>query len=365
VRRVCVAIGSRANYGSLKAVMRAVALRRDLELQVLAFASAITDDYGSTWRRMKDDGFPVTALRASFCSGKTKEAMATTAGLALLQHPNTFGFLGSEVVVVCGDRHEVLGCAAAAAYASIPVAHTMGGEVSGTLDEGVRHAISKLATIHFPATRRAAVRLMAMGEDPANIHVVGCPRIDTVKAGLASFDWPQQNFLMVSQHPVTTEADKAGEQILTTLEAVHKLGLVTHLFWPNCDAGSEEIDREIRRAKYQFSTHRKMGPEEYSRLMAQTACLVGNSSSGIREGAWLGTPVVNVGSRQAGRERGKNVIDVEHNVEAIETAIRWQIAHGRYEQNTLYGDGYSGERIAEVLAGPLPPVQKRWHEEAA
>jgi UDP-hydrolysing UDP-N-acetyl-D-glucosamine 2-epimerase len=263
---------------------------------------------------------------------------------------------------------------------NIAVAHTMGGEVSGTIDESIRHAVTKFAHLHFPASAGARERIIRLGEQPENVHLVGCPRIDLVAEVLQSqnvtaddrlFDLGvgdrldlSESFLLVSQHPVTTEYGAGERQITETLTAVREIGLPAIVLWPNADAGSEDIARGIRKLRERgLGSHmhffKNLPIDTYVRLMARTACLVGNSSSGIREGAYIGTPVVNIGTRQAGRERGHNVIDVLNEHEAIVAAVRHQIEHGRYAIDPIYGDGQAGPRIAEILATQSVSVQKQ------
>jgi UDP-hydrolysing UDP-N-acetyl-D-glucosamine 2-epimerase len=271
--------------------------------------------------------------------------------------------------------------AVAGAYMNIPLAHTMGGEVTGTIDESIRHAITKLAHLHFPANQEAADRIIRLGEDPDAVHVVGCPRIDVVAeivrdgGGGLDDDWLEQEgvgghisthkpFLLVSQHPVTTEYGKAEDQINETLMALDELRMPTVMLWPNVDAGSEDVSRGMRKFREQHKPdyirfYKNFPVETYLRLMKSAACLVGNSSAPIREGAFMGTPAVNIGSRQDGRERGPNVVDVGHDRRAIVDAIRSQIAHGRYPAAHLYGDGSAGARIADILSSAPLHVQKR------
>ena len=306
---------------------------------------------------------------------------AKSTGLGLLEQPTLFELLKPDVVITVGDRFETMATAVAGAYMNIPLAHTMGGEVTGTIDESIRHAITKLAHIHFPANTQAAERIVRLGEDPSSVHVVGCPRMDLVAEVTANAsvgmdaDWLEregvgghlhidQKYLLVSQHPVTTEYGQAEQQITETLLALKELAMPTIMLWPNVDAGSEDIARGMRKFRehhrLDFIRFYKNFPvETYLRLMKSTACLVGNSSSSIREGAFLGTPAVNVGSRQDGRERGSNVIDAPHDRHAIAEAIRRQVAHGPYPSAHIYGDGKSGVRIAEVLARTPLHVQKR------
>jgi UDP-hydrolysing UDP-N-acetyl-D-glucosamine 2-epimerase len=381
VRKVCVVIGSRANYGSIKSVMRAVRAHPELTLQIVVGASALLDRFGSVVDVIERDGFVPDARVNMIVEGETPATMAKSTGLGLLELPTLFEILKPDVVVTVGDRFETMATAVAGAYMNIPLAHTMGGEVTGTIDESIRHAITKLAHVHFPANTQAAERILRLGEDPAAVHVVGCPRIDLVAEitanGTVAIDaeWLEregvgghlhidQPFLLVSQHPVTTEYGQAEQQITETLLALKELAMPTIMLWPNVDAGSEDIARGMRKFREHHQLdfirfYKNFPVETYLRLMKNAACLLGNSSSSIREGAFLGTPAVNVGSRQHGRERAANVIDAPHDRHAIAEAVRRQVAHGPYPPAHIYGDGRSGARIAEVLARTPLHVQKR------
>ena len=348
MKRICVFVGSRANYSSIKSVMRAAQKHPDCELQVIAAASALLDRYGAVVDLIEDDGFPVQARVHMLVEGETPHTMAKSTGLGLMELPTIFDYLKPDVVITIGDRFETVATAVAAAFMNIPLAHTMGGEVTGTIDESIRHAVTKFAHIHFPASRDAADRILRLGETPDSIHIVGCPRMDLVRDILEDGnDWAKNDslrsgvgdpvdldkpFLIVSQHPVTTEYGAGQAQITATLEAVRETGLPAIVLWPNADAGSEDISRGIRIWRERgladnMHFFKNLPISVYIQLMARTACLIGNSSSGIRDGAFIGTPSVNIGTRQVGRERGHNVIDVEHErgegEEELEFQIRW------------------------------------------
>lgn len=380
MRKICVIVGSRANYSSIKSAMRAIKARPDLELQLVIAASALLDRYGAVVNLIEKDGFEPAARIFMLIEGETPATMAKSTGVGLMELPTVFERLLPDVVLTVGDRFETMATTLAAAYMNIPVAHTMGGEVSGTIDESIRHAVTKFAHIHFPASKEAAERIIRLGEIPENVHLVGCPRIDLVAEILAqnvelaaeqlfstgvgeALDLDQP-FLLVSQHPVTTEYGAGERQITATLQAVREVGLPAIVLWPNADAGSEDTARGIRKWREQKLDHgmhffKNLPIATYIHLMKRTACLVGNSSSGIREGAYIGTPVVNIGSRQDMRERGRNVIEVPPDMTAIRDAIRRQIAHGPYPMEPIYGDGNAGERIAEVLSTTNVSIQKR------
>ena len=383
MRKVLVVIGSRANYSSIKSVMRAVREHPALTLQLVVGASALLDRFGSVVDIIEADGFAADAKVTMIVEGETPATMAKSTGLGLLEFPTLFEMLEPDIVVSVGDRFETMATAIAAAYMNIPVAHTMGGEISGTIDESIRHAVTKLAHLHFPANTQAADRIIRMGEDRSAVHVVGCPRIDVVAeiAGtngnghLGAADWLETDgagarialdmpFLLVSQHPVTTEYGAGEQQITETLMALHELRMPTIMLWPNADAGSEDIARGMRKFRERHRPdyirfYKNFPVETYVRLMLGCACAIGNSSAPLREGAYIGVPTVNIGSRQRGRDRAANVMDVENDRGAIVEAVRKQVAHGRYESDHLYGDGEAGGRIADILASAPLRVQKR------
>jgi UDP-hydrolysing UDP-N-acetyl-D-glucosamine 2-epimerase len=384
MRKVCVVIGSRANYSSIKSVMLAVREHPDLKLQLVVGASALLDRFGSVIDVIEADGFEADAKVAMIVEGETPGTMAKSTGLGLLELPTILEMLKPSVVVSVGDRFETIATAIAAAYMNIPVAHTMGGEISGTIDESIRHAVTKLSHLHFPANRQAAERIVRMGEDPSTVHTVGCPRIDLVAeiverdGALGSTDWLEregagafirldQPYLLVTQHPVTTEYGHGEKQVFETLMALHDLRMPTIMLWPNADAGSEDTARGMRKFRESHRPdyirfYKNFPIETWVRLMIGSACVVGNSSAPIREGAFIGVPAVNIGTRQHRRDRATNVADVDYDREAIAAAVRAQIAHGRYPSDHLYGDGQAGGRIVSVLAEAPLQVQKRlWY----
>jgi UDP-hydrolysing UDP-N-acetyl-D-glucosamine 2-epimerase len=362
--------------------MRSVKAHPDLTLQLVLGASALLDRHGRVERLIREDGFVPDYTFHNIVEGETPVTMAKSTGLGMIEMAMVLDNLKSDYVVIVGDRFEMMAVALAAAYMNIRVVHTMGGEVTGTIDESIRHAITKFAHIHFPANPDAEQRIVKMGEDPETVFCVGCPRIDLVAeelendstkvlenifeeyggVGAKPEGW-QNGFLLVSQHPVTTEYGNAREQIEKTLEALHRLKMPTIMLWPNIDAGSDDVSTGIRtfRERYQpewLHLFKNLPIHVYVHLMNTTSCLVGNSSSGVREGAFIGTPVVNIGSRQQRRERGANVIDVGYDADEIYNAIATQCEHGKYDSLPLYGDGTAGDKIADIIAMCEPPIQK-------
>ena len=372
MKKVCVVIGSRANYSSIKSAMLAIKEHPDLSLQIIATTSSVLASYGRVVDLIKSDGFEISAELFNSVEGESPETMTKSTGLAIIEMPSILRRLAPDYVVSIGDRYETMATVLAAAYMNIPLVHTMGGEVTGTIDESIRHAVTKFAHIHFAASEDARERILRLGEPEQYVFNVGCPRLDLVAEILAEPEdgdlleelnnqgvgdelRGDEPFILVSQHPVTTEFGKSAQQIRETLLAVQKVGIQSIILWPNSDAGSDGISKEIRRMRERGELKRarlfrNLPNKIYVRLMDKTACLVGNSSSGVREGAFQGTPVVNVGSRQNRRERGQNVIDTDCDMAQIEAAIRLHMANGKLPSDPIYGTGDAGMKIAEILA---------------
>ena len=377
-RKICVVVFSRANYGRIKAVLREINNHPDLELLLVVGASALLWRFGDITDIIKKDGFEVAETVYSIVEGEKPVTMAKSTGMGIIELATIFENLKPDIVLTVADRFETVATAIAASYMNIPVAHTQGGEVTGSIDESVRHAITKFSHIHFPATEKAADRIIKMGEDPTSVFMTGCPSIDLLKdldselSGnvFSKYDVaiddlnPSQPFLLCLQHPVTTEYSSGLFQINETLKAVANIKMPAVWLWPNADAGSDDIAKGLRIFKEEYKNSNihfflNFTPEDYASLLLNTKCIIGNSSSSIREGSFLGSPAVNVGTRQNGRERGENVIDVNYCAEEIENAIRKQLSNGYYEPDHLYGDGNAAVRIASILTEVEIKIQKR------
>jgi len=390
MKKIGIVIGSRANYASIKSVMSEIKKYPDeLELLLFVGAGALLDKYGEVIKLIEKDGFSVTERFYMLVEGETPETMAMSVGVGLIHLPNLLLKYKPDIVITVGDRFETLSTAISTAFLNIHLAHTMGGEVTGTIDESIRHAITKLAHFHFVANEDAKERIIKMGENPENVFNTGCPRIDEVKRiinengngkwlklehneifkqGIGSdFPLEQGKFLIVIQYPVTTEYGKNREHVRETLTALNELKMPTIMIWPNADAGSDEVATEIRILREKenpkwLHVFKNIPFEKFIRLMALAGCMVGNSSSPVREGAIIGIPTVNIGTRQQGRLRGDNVIDVDYNKEEILQAIKKQLEHGKYESKPVYGDGLANEKIVKILREidlSKTPIQKR------
>lgn len=364
--KVAVVLTARPSWAKLEPVCRALAKRPGVELQIIACASALLERYGRVVDVVRAQGYAIAAEVWSTYEGSNLVTSAKETGALLVELSAVLSRVRSDLVCVCADRHEVLAAAQAARYLHVSLAHMQGGERSGSVDDRVRDSITALADVHCVSTEQAKYRVYALTGDWSAIHLTGCPSIDLAREAAAdppvTLDEAQGTgaaldlaapFLLVLQHPVTDEADQAEAQMRTTLEAVSRVSLPTLLLWPGQDAGSDAMAKAVRafrheRPDYPLLTIKNLPPRRFLKLLQQAAVLIGNSSAGIREGSYLGVPVVNVGTRQLGRERARNVIDVPHDAVAILSAIKQQ--HGRrYRPSDLYGTGDAGERIAEVL----------------
>lgn len=377
-RKICIVLTVRGNYAKMKSLMHEIGKREALELQLVAGGAVILHKFGTPLNMIESDGFHASDTVHFLVEGGKPITMAKSTGLAVVELSTVFENLKPDIVVAIADRFEALAVAVAASYMNIPVAHVEGGELSGSIDESIRHAITKLSHLHFVATQQSAERVIRMGEDPKTVYVVGSPSLDLIEglnldldfdvfekyAGVgAAFDVKKGGYLLVTQHPVTTEYEEADRQVTQTLEAVSDIGMPTLWLWPNMDAGTDKLSKGIRSFREKFAPKhihffKNFAFEDYAKLLKNSAVFVGNSSSGIRESAFLGVPVVNIGTRQNYRERGTNVIDVGYHAAEIKAAVRKQIDHGPYGSDPLYGTGHAGQRMAEVLSTCDITIQK-------
>lgn len=382
MKKICVLIGSRANYSSIKNVLYELKKNKKTKLLIIAFSSALLDKFGKVSEIIKKDGFKIDEEIYNHLDGETPLTMSKSTGLAIIELSSILSKHKPDIVLTIGDRYETIATAISSTYLNIPLAHTMGGEVSGTIDESIRHAITKFSHIHFPASKDAFNRIIKLGENKKNVFMVGCPRIDEVKkilnkkvsinqiekslftTGVGNKFHLKQKFLLLSQHPVTTEFSLSDKHIENTLLAIKKINLPTIGLWPNPDAGSAEMAKVIRKFReVGFSNNiyffKNLDLNTYINLMNLTSCLIGNSSSAIREGAFIGTPSVNIGSRQSGRERASNVIDADNNTLNISKAIAKQLVRKKYKSSNIYGDGNSAKKITKILSNIKVNIQKR------
>jgi UDP-hydrolysing UDP-N-acetyl-D-glucosamine 2-epimerase len=355
----------------VKTVLKAINEHPDLELQLVVAASALLDRYGSAVNFIEKDGFSIAAKVFNVLEGENLTAAAKTTGIGILELSSVFENLKPDIVVTIADRFETMATAIAAAYMNIPLAHIQGGEVTGNIDEKVRHSITKLADYHFVASEYARERVIKLGENPDMVFNTGCPSIDlaaeVLKSPVLDFDPYEKyggvgpkpdlknGYVVVMQHPVTNEYADSRRQIEETLYSVKDLDVPVLWFWPNVDAGADGTSSGIRSFREKSNpSHmqffKNMEGDDFLRLLVNSTCLIGNSSVGIRECAFLGVPVINIGTRQHKRERGNNVYDVPYDHIEICKAIKKSSLSPLPLPSNVYGEGDSGEKIAHQLA---------------
>jgi UDP-hydrolysing UDP-N-acetyl-D-glucosamine 2-epimerase len=378
-RRVCVVLVDRANYGRMHPVMRAIKNDDDLELVTVCAGTMLLERFGQAENTVVADGFSVEGRVYMEVEGSMPSTMAKSIGLGVIEFSSEFQRLKPDIVLLIGDRYEAFSASIAAAYMNIPIAHIQGGEVSGSIDESARHAITKLAHIHFPSTERAAENVLKMGEHRDYIFNVGCPSGDYIidldthlpkdllnKEGVGGgldLDLP---FILVIYHPVTSQFENERNQAEQLLRALDELAFPTLWIWPNIDAGGDHISKAIRvyrehnDAKW-LHLVKNLDPVTYQKCLKKTVCAVGNSSSFIRDSTFSGTPVVLVGERQVGREHGENLKATPIEKNSILATIKEQLSHGPYDLCDIYGDGFASEKIIKHLKNVELYTQKKLH----
>ncbi len=370
IKKICVVVTARPSYSRVKTALTAIKNHPKLELQLVIAGSALLGRYGNAVEFIEKDGFEICEKVFMVLEGENPTSMAKTTGLGVMELANVFYKLQPDAVITIADRFETIATSIAASYQNIPLIHIQGGEVTGNIDEKVRHANTKLADLHLVASEDAKERVIKMGEDPKTVFNTGCPSIDLADEILKSpnldfnplekyggvgekIDW-RKGYLVVMQHPVTTEYESARSDVEKTLDAIYELNIPTFWFWPNVDAGADGTSsgiRSFREIKKPKNIHffKNMEPNDFLRLLINSKCLIGNSSVGIRECSYLGVPTVNIGSRQNRRQRGSNAVDVTYDKGLIIEAIKERINTKSITKETIYGRGNSGDRIAEVL----------------
>lgn len=369
-RKVCVVITNRASYARVKYLMKYIKKNPALELQLIVGASTLLFRFGKVIDIMQRNGFSAQKKLYYVIEGENLETQAKSTGLGIIELSTAFEDLKPDIVVTVADRFETIATAIAATYLNIPLAHIQGGEISGNIDNRVRHAITKLADLHFVATRGSKERVIRMGENPEYVFNFGCPSMDILAhedLGISNkimhayggtgkiINW-EKPFILMAQHPVTTSYGKGFEQINHTFAALEKFkNYQKVVIWPNIDAGTDDVSKGIRifresHRKENFHYYRNFTPEDYARLLNNCICAVGNSSSFIREGSFLGTPAVIVGDRQKGREHGTNVIFSDYDSKSIVNKVKSQVKHGRYPPNKIFGNGNAGKKIADKIS---------------
>jgi UDP-hydrolysing UDP-N-acetyl-D-glucosamine 2-epimerase len=339
----------------------------------------LIERFGLSERVVEEDGYVIDGRVYMEVEGSTSRTMVKSIGLGILEFSNELSRLDPDIVLIIGDRYEALAAAVSAAYMRIPIAHIQGGEVSGSLDESARHAITKLAHLHFPSTARSAEYIVNMGEDRNYVHNVGCPAGDYIlkmnseapinlinNYGVGAHIDTSKPFLLVIYHPLTTSSSDARKETEVLIEALASLAMPTIWIWPNIDAGSNEISKALRAYRENKNPDwlhliKNLEPTTFQACLKTTVCAIGNSSSFVRDSTFSGTPVVLLGDRQIGREHGENVVNCDLKFVNIVRGVKGQLNHGKYKPSGLYGDGNASIRILEKLKSYQHYTQKTLH----
>ncbi len=375
---------NRIHYARQKHLLDLLNKNPKMELQLVVGGSVLLEKYGERFLpAIESAGFTVNETLFNVIEGGNHVTMAKTAGLTALEFSNSLHKLNSDIVLIRGDRFEQLAVAMVSAYLNKTIAHIEGGDVTGTIDESVRHAITKLAHIHFVTNEAARRRVIQMGENPRMVFNVGSPDVEFAalvdkkldgrvvnQTGMGPRIDLKKPFLMVMQHPVTTEKNNR-RNIEITLKTIDELNMPTVWFWPNSDAGTSDMSKAIRsyreqgklkNNKIRFVTD--ILPEHFIALLRSAKVMIGNSSAGIKECSYLGIPVVNIGTRQQNRLRDENVLDVGCNGLAIKKAIQKQLNHGPYIQSNIYYKPNASKKIVEILSKTKLYSQKKFYDKA-
>ena len=382
-RKICFVITSPIHYSRNIFVLEELNKRPDVDLHVVVSGSALLSKYLSKFSDietlLRNDGIKNIYEAYFYLDGDKPVCKAKTTGLGVIEFSSVFNDMKPDVVVVRGDRFEVLAASIAATYLNIPIAHIEGGDLSGTIDESVRHSITKIAHIHFTTNEPSKERVIRMGENPEYVFNYGSPDVEVVgrlstkkeeiihetgSGHLVDYNKP---YLMVMYHPVTTELSKIRENTKQLIGAIKEIDMPTVWFWPNVDTGSEEIAHELRRFRDENPDNkvrfmRYLPPKMFLSVLGGASVLVGNSSAGIKECSYLGKPVVNLGTRQNSRLKADNVVDVSCDRGKIVKAIRNQLKIGKYKPSKIYSIKDTGKKIARTLATVPLYIQKKFCE---
>lgn len=381
MKKICVVIVNRANYGRVRLLLKKIKKNKKLKLQIILASSTLLKNYGRLDAIIKKDGFKVDKKFFNHISGENNETMAKSVGLLTIELSSVFYDLKPNLVITIADRYETLATATAASYMNICVAHLQGGELTGSIDESVRHAVTKLSHVHLTCTKNSRKRVIQMGENPKKVFNVGCPSIDQIKSinfkkklSLTKYKFGvgykvdlKKKYLVVMLHPITNNEKETVMNIKNTLTAILKVNIQCVWFWPNIDAGTNKISNYIRsfrenNPKNKINFYTNFETEDFLKLIKNTSCLIGNSSSGIREGSYLQVPVVNIGSRQDSRERGDNVLDTKNSKIGIYNSIIKQINRKKIKINKIYGNGNSSKKILNIINNISLDINKKFRD---
>ena len=378
-KKISVIITNRANFARMKSLLLEIKRSKKLSLQLILSGSALSHRFGQLERELKKNRLSPLARSYFLIDGSDPIAQAKSTSLAISEFATIFYKMRPDLAITVGDRYETIATAIASTYSNIPLAHLQGGEVSGNLDEMVRHSITKLASYHFTTTKNSRQRVIRMGEEKNRVYLSGCPGMDLLKFCKKKI---QKNFfnkisytgtkflfdkkyLLVVNHPVSTDNKKNNlRNINILLKTLAKINMHKIMFWPNADAYSDVISSTMRtfKEKYEkndFTFVVNASPEDYATLLYNASCLIGNSSSFIREGSQLGKPALILGERQTNREVGSNVIKCNYETNQIIKKIQYQVKQKKYKQQNLYGNGNAAKLIVKILEKINPTIKRQ------
>lgn len=368
MKKLLVVITARPSYSRIKGVLDILKNSKKVELVIVTTSCANSYKYGKVSEQIKKDGFTICEELNTMLDCDEETGMVKTVGMSLISLSDSIKKIKPDAVLTIADRFETISTAIASSYMNIPLIHIQGGEETGSIDNRVRHAITKLADIHIVCTKKAKEYVISLHEEKENVYFTGCPSIDIAKNAIENKNKEKEDaqiilnsilknrpkllpekYMIVMQHSDTIEYEESRKQVLETLEAIKCIDLPIFWFTPNTDKGSKGIDQAINNfEKSNFYLIKNLPPDTFIRFLNKCECLIGNSSVGIRESSFLGIPVINIGNRQFLRERAENVTDVPYNKKKILEAIN-KVKGKHYERSFIYGDGNSSKRIAEIL----------------
>lgn len=363
IRKITLTTGTRSEYGILREIIKEISINKKLQLFLLVTGTHLSKKFGNTINEIQRDGIPIYAKIKMIPLGNTPYHMSISLGNGIIEFSNIFKKINPDLNVILGDRDEALASALAASHMNIPNVHIHGGEISQGIDEYNRHAITKISNIHFAATKKSKQRIIKMGENKKYVIYTGSPAIDQIKNMEISsklflqkkynVNFEKPLFLLV-QHPVTTEYEKSEQQIIVTLNALSKLGIKTISILPNSDAGNQPIIKQLKTFSKEndfLKVFSNIPRKDYLGFLKNCSALIGNSSSGIIEGSFFTTPIINIGIRQLGREKHENVIDVpEFSETKIINALKKSLsAENKKLKTNFYGNGGSSKKIVKFM----------------
>ena len=360
-RKITITTGTRAEYGILRPILNEITQRKKLQLILIVTGTHLSKRHGMTINEIKKDKFKIYQTFKFLPNDDTGFSAAKSLGGGVVQFAKIFKKVKPDINLILGDRDEMLASAIAAYHMNIPNAHIHGGDVSGSIDEYSRHAITKISNIHFAATEKSKRRIIKMGENPKFVYLTGSTSIDELRNNkiLSKSQFEKKygfkltkNLIVLVQHPVTTQIASTKKHIQNTLKAIEYFGYRTIIIAPNSDAGSNIIFQNIKQFANSHNFVRvfsSLPRSDFLCLIKNCGALVGNSSSGLIEASYFGTSVVNIGIRQQGREKSHNVLDAKsESIISIKRTISRALKKNT-KPSYLYGVGTSSPKIAQYL----------------